>query len=516
MKVRFLGLLLLAVLTFFACDDNTSSLGIDMLPATDGVTAHATTFPVTTRSVKAENVYSKTSTGYVGRFSDPEFGYYESSFLTELNCTDNFEFPEPYKYDEATETGTGYMAGDTVAAAQLVFFYSTWFGDSLNACRMSVYELNDEWLADRKEAKKAYRYTDFDASKYYSESTLIGRKAYTAYDTSVPDSVREETDIYGYSTYYPSIVFPMDKEWANEVLRKNREQKDGFKDSEYFINNIFKGIYAKTDLGDGTILYIDRVDLQMRFRFHYTNDTTGVALKKSDGTDSLYYSTATVFASTKEVVQANKFRNSDKIQEKVDENGWTYIKSPAGIFTEATLPYGKIYEELASDTLNSVKLTFTNYNQKSDYEFSMSTPTNVLLIRKGNYEAFFEENQLPNNVTSYTVAHNSVATNQYTFSNIARLVNYCINEKNEARDKAREAAGSTWNEAAWEATWTAENPDWDKVLLIPVTVTYDSSSSSSTMIGIQNDLKPSYAKLKGGPEGDDLLLEVIYTKFASK
>ena len=106
-----------------------------------------------------------------------------------------------------------------------------------------------------------------------------------------------------------------------------------------FIDNVFKGVYIKSDYGDGTILYIDRVDLQLQLCFHYINDTTGVALKKQDGTDSIYNSMKTLFASTKEVVQANEFLNSDMIKVKAEEKSHTYIKSPAGIFTEAQLPY---------------------------------------------------------------------------------------------------------------------------------------------------------------------------------
>ena len=44
MKVRYLGTLLLAVLTFFGCDDNTGTLGLGMLPDSDGMSAHTTTF----------------------------------------------------------------------------------------------------------------------------------------------------------------------------------------------------------------------------------------------------------------------------------------------------------------------------------------------------------------------------------------------------------------------------------------------------------------------------------------
>ena len=66
MKVRYLGTLLLAVLTFFGCDDNTGTLGLGMLPDSDGMSAHTTTFNVTTRSFAVDSVFAKTSTGYIG------------------------------------------------------------------------------------------------------------------------------------------------------------------------------------------------------------------------------------------------------------------------------------------------------------------------------------------------------------------------------------------------------------------------------------------------------------------
>ena len=512
--LRFIPLLLPAWLLFAGCDDHTGTLGIDMLPSEDNMQAHTTLFNVTTQSVKADAVFAKTSTGYVGRFSDPDFGFFDCSFLTELNCTDNYRFPELYHYDEATKTGSGTMAGDSVVAVQLVIYYSSWFGDSLNASRLSVYELNDRWLEERQKEGTPYRYTNIDASQYIDNSTLLGRAAYSAYDTSVSDSIRNATDSNGDKTYYPHITIPLDKKSFGEerILKKYRSNPEYFAESEAFINNIFKGVYVKTDQGDGTILYVDRVDLQMQFRFHAVNDTTGVKLLCQDGTDSLFYSMNTVFASTKEVIQANRFNNSERLEERINERNNTYLKSPAGIFTEARLPYEEINEKLANDTLNGAKLTFTNFHQDSKYEFSMSAPTTVLLVRKSDYLSFFENGEITDNTTSFIATHNSVATNQYVFNNVARLVTTCINEKKAAREEARQKAGAAWNETAWKATWEAENPDWDKVLLIPVTVTYDNNSSQ--MIGVQHDLKPSYARLVGGPEGDVLRLEVVSTTMA--
>ncbi len=530
MKAKYIGILLLALLFMYACDDNTGTLGMDMLPGSDEISAHTKEFDVMTRSVKADRIYSKTSTGYVGRFTDPEFGYYESSFITELNCTDHFTFPEVYAETEWDASGnathaTGELAGDSVVAVSLVLFYDSWFGDSLNACRMSVYELNDEWLEARRDAAN-YRFTDMDAGKYYDADGLLGRRAYSAYDVSVPDSVRKATDYYGNSTYTPNVNFTLDKEkWGNRILRLNRAYERGennyFDNADRFIENILHGLYVKNDYGDGTILYVYQAALQMMFRLHAVNAETGVKLAKKvtdeageAGSDSLYYGWQTFFASTKEVIQANRFANSEKLDEKVNETDCTYIKSPAGIYTEATLPYDEIAEALANDTLNAVSLAFTNYYRKSDYEFSMDVPANVLLVRKQDADSFFSGNKLADNVTSYLATHNS--SNKYVFSNIARLVTACLGEKNEAK----EAAGSSWDEAAWEAG----HPDWDKVWLVPVSLTYDSNgmSSSSTpgIIGIQNDLQPGYAKLEGGPQtnaagelANPLKLEVTYTSF---
>lgn len=127
-----------------------------------------------------------------------------------------------------------------------------------------------------------------------------------------------------------------------------------------------------------------------------------------------------------------------------------------------------------------------------------------MLIRKKEKDSFFKENKLTDGISSYLTSHSS-NINQYSFNNITQLINACIVDKEEARKKA----GSSWDEKAWENN----NPDWNKVVLIPVLVTYDSSSSnsyygtSSNIISIQHDLKPGYVRLKGGKLGENLVLK---------
>lgn len=51
MKAKFIGALLTSVLTLLtACDDTTNTLGMSMLPSSDGMSSHTTTFQVTTQS----------------------------------------------------------------------------------------------------------------------------------------------------------------------------------------------------------------------------------------------------------------------------------------------------------------------------------------------------------------------------------------------------------------------------------------------------------------------------------
>ena len=124
----------------------------------------------------------------------------------------------------------------------------------------------------------------------------------------------------------------------------------------------------------------------------------GANLKKSDNeTDSTAYGYRT-FAATREIIQANAFNSDeDKIKEKVDEREWTYLKTPAGIYTQVSLPLNNIREKLSQDTLNVVKLALTNYNQSNDknkYDFSMNIPSYVLLVREKEKESFFQDNKI--------------------------------------------------------------------------------------------------------------------------
>ncbi len=507
MKAKYI-LLAFLTLSLFSCDDNSGSLGLEMFPGGDqNVNGKLTTFDVTTQSEIAGNVFAKTSVGYLGRFTDPEFGFYEASFLSQLHCIEDFSFPAVCDPENEADRNNpkAIMVANKIHSVELRLGYSSYFGDSLAPQSMNVYQLN------KRLDKQAAYYTDIDPSQFYSTSDLIGQKAYSAVNLEYNDSIRNS------SNYFKGVAVKIPTEIGQKILEKSREYELNNKDFAPVFMDMFKGIYVKNSYGEGTILYIDQIELMLSYEVYVRNSKTGEIYKKHDEkTDSTGYSYR-MFAATKEIIQANAFKSDETlINEKVAETQWTYLKSPAGIYTQATLPLERFEKELSNDTLNVVNLTFTNYNQFSNNNaFAMTAPNNVLLVREKDKESFFIKNKINDNITSYVAKHNYINNNQYVFSNLSQLINLSLSEKAAAIEQLAtfgeisDVLDSQGQPVKTIEAWK-EATQWDKVAILPVSVVSDSNGNT---VAILNDLKPGYAKLKGGPTGSKLDLQITYTSF---
>ena len=418
---------------------------------------------------------------------------------------------------------------------ELYLWYDSYFGDSLTASRLSVYELGD---AEKELNENNAYYTDINPEEFYTPQNLLGTKAYTAVDLSVKDSIRN------LSTYVPSVHVSFKDEAAIRIGREiiQHAYKAGTNFDNKAFREAFKGIYVKSDYGDGTILVV--------YKSYAIDTIKGTILPKTvvkdgESPDSTYYGYR-MFTSTREVIQANQLKNDNTaIQDCIKKDGWTYLKSPAGIFTQITLPINKIADQLQGDTLNAVKLGIPIYNETNDRKFGMSIPKSVLLIRNKYKDSFFKNNQLSDGITSSLFDYSSSTSRltQYTFNNITQMINNCLADKEAAERDIREKGftkvsltdpeGNVYEENVDNIEKWEELIEWDKFVLIPVLVTKDASSnsyySSSNVISIQHDLKPGYALLKGGSKGSQqdpqgnplypdnvLKLEVISTSFGTK
>ena len=451
MKIKQLLTTAAVALCLLSCDDNTDSLGVDMMPIGDLVSNEYKTYSVSTSSYAVgDAVLARTERSYIGRYTDAETGTtVKSDFLCQLYCGENFALPAKIENDSCTRL-------------DLRLFIPEFVGDSLASFKLSVYELNKQL-----DPNEDY-YTNIDPSKFCDLSAEpIATKWYTISDRTITDSARWSSD------YSNNIRISLPTAIGTKILRDYRSHPEHFASTATWLqsgNPCSKGLYFKLDYGDGAMAYIDIVQFNIYFNYFdedYQKDTLGVCS----------------FASTDAVVKATRFENTN-LNILMDDEQATYLKTPAGIFTMATIPAEEINTQ---DTINSAKLTFTRYNDTTHEKFKLHIPQTVLLVRLDDYlDGFFENYQINNSRDSYLTSFNS-STNTYTFNNIARLLTTMVNERKEGKASA----------------------NWNKVLLIPVKTTKDSSGNIAKL---NHDFDMGYTKLVGGKD-DKVTMEVLYSKF---
>lgn len=463
MKLKYLYIGLLSAL-IYSCDDATTGIGDSTIAAGDSISAGVSVYDVYTRSILADSVYARTSTAYLGKYTDPHFGEFSADFITQFNCTDNFEFPETIQ---------------EITSINMRMFYDSYFGDATNAMRMQIDTLDK--VIPEKELSTFY--TSVDPTQYYNEnSNPVARKAFAARGASASDTTIVNYDSFGnptsYSYYWQDVKLPLTL--GQHMFNKYKEDKNNYKNAETFIKNVLKGFYVHCTHGDGTILYINEMQLHLNFKY---------LIESSSGKVDSLVNGSTIFAATKEVIQANHFQNSDRLKELVEEKDYTYLKTPAGIFTEVTLPIEEIAEMHMRDTLNAASITFTRHNEKSESKYPMGIPQTLLMVRKCDMHKFFEKNETYDDQTSFIAQYvgSSETANTYSFPNISPLITQCINEKQASKNDA----------------------DWNKVVLIPVKTETDSNGS---IIGLKSNLDMESACLVGG-EKNPIKMQILYTTF---
>ena len=216
MKLKFLAALGIAA-TLYSCDDTTTGIG-DFVANADEITAVAETYNVTTRTNLLDSIYSRTSSAYLGKYTDPEFGEYSAEFITQINCVEGQRFPDTFQGIEETT---------------LELYYYNYYGDSLATLRVQVDTLNTA-INDNGKDKQLY-YTSFNPEDFYNKNAApLAVKDYAAYNVATADSTKSAEDPY-------SITMSLGKDFCDYLTRKYEENDHkNFDDAHAFINNLLK------------------------------------------------------------------------------------------------------------------------------------------------------------------------------------------------------------------------------------------------------------------------------------
>lgn len=509
MKLRssLIAMAALAASIFTACDSDTGIIGSELMPSQDSLSTFHESFNIQSKSVLTGPVVANTSSCFIGSIIDPETGATTtSSFLAQFHIQEDYTLPNE---DILVKSENGEIVADSCV---IRIFHDKYYGDSLTTMKLSAIELSHDNIM----SENTTYYTNISPEDYLGDYLNDPKRVMTSTTYTVIDQNLSSNATNLSSGNYRSIPINIGADYGTYILRKYYENRDNFKNSYRFIHNVCPGFYIKHTGGVGTLINSDVTTLDVYYRFHDTDTTTANAWIR--------------LGATQEVIQNTRFDHGIPEEMLSEDNPFTYIKSPAGIHTELTLPIDQIASgQHYNDTLNSARFMLRRFVGNNAAKNKLDPPSYLLLVRKGHADEFFAKNSLPDNETTFLCEYNSTS-NAYSFTNIAPLIEHIRNQRDiEAMqyfiDEVGENRQEEWKEMTpderkpyWDK-WEKANPDWQTFELLPVTAQYTTSTdyygrTTKTLVSVQNDFNLHSVKLEGG--NNSIQLNVIYSRFNDK
>lgn len=476
MKIlRLLTVLVIAALTFAACDDTTEGIGGSITNDIDNINISSAVFPVATKSMVSGAVLSRNNSGLIGKMKDPETGnYVKGDYMTQLGVLSSFDVDTL----DIKKANNGSIEADS---CYLLVSYNASYGDTIAPMKVTAYEMTEPMREDQE------YYSNYDAFKngWVNENNPHWSSNYNLSNTS---------DVKNFKIYL-NKEYKKDgktyKNYGSYILQTYAEHPKYFKTNFKFLHNVCPGFYIKNVGGTGNMAKIWNTELIFYWKKTIkakdgVTDSTGIGYNRFDGTE--------------EVLQLNKIENdTENLKKLASQEDWTYLKSPAGIFTEVTLPIEDIMKGHEKDTLNTATISFPRLNNDNeDNPYNFATPSTILMVQKDSLQSFFEKSKLADNRTSYTASYSSTGTykNAYTFQNIANLVSAMYKNKGKGEN-------------------------WNKVVLVPVNVIKTTQGYTTVISKINHDMSLASTRLKrgvittdsNGKETSPIQIKVIYSKF---
>lgn len=476
---RFLYLagVVFSTIAISSCDEDTMTIGSSLTSDEDLVVNNASEYEAFSRTIMADSVLSLTNTCYFGKVKDPETGAdVTSEFTTQFHLLETtYIVPEEKIYNR--EDGRG-----VADSCDLILYLESPFlsANNLTAMKMRVHELAEPMVDGHRyysnfdlREQELLRVDGLKKDKVFTYTNMTdsedSRNA-TSYLNNVRITLNEPyTDVQG-TTY---------NNYGTYLMRQYFDHPENFRNSYVFAHEVCPGFFFEVTDGWG---------------FHAKVSDIGLRMYYSVDTDTAVVKGLLTLAGTKEVTQTTHVLNDKSILTSlVSESEHTYLKSPAGLFTEVTLPIKEIKQNHENDSLIASKIVFQRLNNQTFDDRELSIPSTILMLERDSLYTYFEHNNVPDNITSYTSSFNSSNSNCYTFSNISNLITE-LWRRHEEGMKA-------------DSNWESHHPNWNKVVLVPVKIT----TSSSSITNVENDMSLTSTRLVGGDT--PIKISVIYSHF---
>ena len=489
MKFRLFTAIAITAMAIVSCSEETAGIGKSLTDEDDKLQVSTGIFEAHSKSLVIDSIYAQNFDCFFGQIKDPETGtYVKTEFMTQFNLLEGVKFPSK----ELMVVEDGQVIADS-CEIWLFFDKERCYGDSLVPLKMRIQELiepmNDNLVY----------YTNYDPEEagYIREGGIDKKQMFSIVNHTYSDEVRSSkgySDMIRIALNDPYIA-PDGQSYNNYgsyLLQTYYDHPEYFKNSYTFVNKVCPGFNFKIEDGLGVMANINDISMRLFFRYKKSNDE--------------FTNTMMAFAATPEILQTSHVTNDKEgLKELAADNSCTYLKTPSGIFTEVELPVMKIMEGHHNDSLLSVNMTFQRMNSELfENEYLLKAPSMVLMIQKDSLFSFFEKEKTYDYRSSFV---SSLNKNTYSFTNMGNIVTLMFRDM---------FVGSLL-----DPDWEKKHPDWNKVVLVPVTTilsaaqkTNTAGAATATINGICNNLALTSTKLVGG--NTPIKVNVIYAKFNDK
>lgn len=172
------------------------------------------------------------------------------------------------------------------------------------------------------------------------------------------------------------------------------------------------------------------------------------------------------------------------------------MKSPAGVYTQLTVPIGEIAEKRKNGNytvLNSANFKLKGFTEE-EVGIGLKRPSTLLMVNKDSIENFFESNNKVDNITSMVISRDTTS-NTYSFGNMALTIDYYIDQLSKDGK-------------------TIQPSDVLKFYLIPVEYKSSTNSSGVTETWVYNTMRPTGAIFR--TDEKNMKMSLIQSKYSSQ
>lgn len=468
-RFAWIGCTLAAVLCVWTgCKDDVTTTGQSVLDADDAIIVLTDTFGIRSSIDSCKAIAAQADSFLLGEI-ETDYGLLRASILTQLACPEGFSYPEGFSVD-------------SVDSICLFMYYSIWVGDANSPIAVNAYKMD----------KGTFRYngtyaSDLNIDDYCSHQKSILTNHRIVVASEKLDSIQDQSGVY----------MPMIRMRVNDDFMRDFASIQSFESQEAF-NQLFNGILIETSFGSSTMLNISDIALGIYYRFGY----------KKAGRDTVVHDMKAFYANSEvRTVNALSYRDKQEWVERLqqDSDTYNYIIAPAGVYTRMGIPMAQISDSIMRQMKNHAtgdmeKRPYVNKAEVWVAVENMETETGrngwlqpsqyMLLIKESSMERFFKNRELPTDTCallgSLTEGVDSIGDQIYYYS--YDLSDFLTNQLRQT-----------------------SNDTVLNMMLVPVTVEYSTTSSTTAVTSVRQQQTMSATKIRSAKNG--MKLEIVYSGF---